>query len=215
MKNTNKKSNKSFDKTQANIISNAIIRNAKDINKSELNTSSLILIDICKLASHCSTYEFKAKGHTSYIKKELLRNENLYGSKSKTKSRINRLFECANSPVMRSIYGINQNEKQIKTTLDKLNLECQEDILNYKKLYTLDKHDNLIEKPSVEKPSVEQSNDKSKITDTEFLDNQLVAIKERDITDTDVLSKHINKLIAHMRILKEHGEVDTKKQLAK
>ena len=43
-----------FNKTEANVMSNKIIRNAKNINHSEANTSSLIMIDIITLASYCS-----------------------------------------------------------------------------------------------------------------------------------------------------------------
>ena len=127
-----------FNKTEANVISNKIIRNAKNINHSEANTSSLIMIDVVALASYCSSYDYIERAHTSYIKKEVTKDKSLYGSESETREKVKRLFELANSPVMRAIYGINQTEAQIRKTLKSLELETQEDIINYKKLYSVD-----------------------------------------------------------------------------
>jgi|TARA_R100001443_G_scaffold104468_1_gene113143 hypothetical protein len=210
-----------FNKTEANVISNKIIRNAKNINQSEANTSSLIMVDIVALASYCSTYDFSERGHTSYIKDEVTKNKKLYGTESETKSKVKRLFELANSPVMRAIYGINQSEAQIRKTLKALKLETQQDIINYKKLYSVDSLGNLIENPKAKasKDSEAKASKDSKakdsdanVSDNVYLDRVFNDIKDK-IVDTEALNIHIHKLVSLTRELKASGEADTKAEL--
>ena len=202
-----------FNKTEANVISNKIIRNAKNINKSEANTSSLIMVDIVSLASYCSTYDFSERGHTSYIKKEVTKNKSLYGTESETKSKVKRLFEVSNSPVMRAIYGINQSEAQIRKTLKALELETQQDIINYKILYSVDSLGNLIENPKAKasKDSEAKASD-ANVSDNVYLDRVFNDIKDK-IVDTEALNIHIHKLVSLTRELKASGEADTKAEL--
>jgi len=210
-----------FNKTEANVISNKIIRNAKNINKSEANTSSLIMVDIVSLASYCSTYDFSERGHTSYIKKEVTKNKSLYGTESETKSKVKRLFEVSNSPVMRAIYGINQSEAQIRKTLKALELETQQDIINYKILYSVDSLGNLIENPKAKaskdseakasKDSEAKDSD-ANVSDNVYLDRVFNDIKDK-IVDTEALNIHIHKLVSLTRELKASGEADTKAEL--
>ena len=210
-----------FNKTEANVISNKIIRNAKNINKSEANTSSLIIVDIVALASYCSTYDFSERSHTTYIKKEVTKNKSLYGTESETKSKVKRLFEVSNSPVMRAIYGINQSEAQIRKTLKALELETQQDIINYKKLYSVDSLGNLIENPKAKaskdseakasKDSEAKDSD-ANVSDNVYLDRVFNDIKDK-IVDTEALNIHIHKLVSLTRELKASGEADTKAEL--
>ena len=213
-----------FNKTEANVISNKIIRNAKNINQSEANTSSLIIVDIVALASYCSTYDFSERSHTTYIKKEVTKNKSLYGTESETKSKVKRLFELANSPVMRAIYGINQSEAQIRKTLKALKLETQQDIINYKKLYSVDSLGNLIENPKAKASKDSEAKDskaskdseanvsEANVSDNVYLDRVFNDIKDK-IVDTEALNIHIHKLVSLTRELKKSGEADTKAEL--
>jgi hypothetical protein len=208
-----------FNKTEANVISNKIVRNAKNINHAEANTSSLIMVDVIALASYCSSYDYVERGHTTYIKKEVTKNKSLYGSESATREKVKRLFEVSNSPVMRAIFGINQTEAQIRKTLKSLELETQEDIINYKKLYSVDKLGNLIENPKISKDSKESKDSKdsdvsidSDVSDSVFLDKVFNSIKDK-IVDTEALNVHIHKLVSLTRELKKLGEADTKETL--
>jgi hypothetical protein len=210
-----------FNKTEANVISNKIIRNAKNINQSEANTSSLIIVDIVALASYCSTYDFSERSHTTYIKKEVTKNKSLYGTESETKSKVKRLFEVSNSPVMRAIYGINQSEAQIRKTLKALKLETQQDIINYKKLYSVDSLGNLIENPKAKaskdskakaSKDSEANVSEANVSDNVYLDRVFNDIKDK-IVDTEALNIHIHKLVSLTRELKASGEADTKAEL--
>ena len=199
-----------FNKTEANVISNKIVRNAKNINHAEANTSSLIMVDVIALASYCSSYDYVERGHTTYIKKEVTKNKSLYGSESATREKVKRLFEVSNSPVMRAIFGINQTEAQIRKTLKSLELETQEDIINYKKLYSVDKLGNLIENPKISKDSKDSKD--SEVSDSVYLDKVFNSIKDK-IVDTESLNVHIHKLVSLTRELKKLGEADTKETL--
>ena len=210
-----------FNKTEAIVMSNKIIRNAKNINHSEANTSSLIMIDIITLASYCSGYDYSERSHTIYIKKEVTKDKSLYGTESATKEKIKRLFEVANSPVMRAIYGINQSEAQIRKTLKALELETQADIIKYKKLYSVDALGNLIENPKISKDSKDseakdskdsKDSDVSNVSDNVYLDKVFNDIKDK-VVDTEALGIHIHKLVSLTRELKKLGEADTKELL--
>ena len=210
-----------FNKTEANVMSNKIIRNAKNINHSEANTSSLIMIDIVTLASYCSGYDYSERSHTIYIKKEVTKDKSLYGTESATKEKIKRLFEVSNSPVMRAIYGINQSETQIRKTLKALELETQADIIKYKKLYSVDALGNLIENPKAKaskdskakaSKDSEANVSEANVSDNVYLDRVFNDIKDK-VVDTEALGIHIHKLVSLTRELKKLGEADTKEAL--
>ena len=203
-----------FNKTNANVIAGKIVRNAKEINIAENQTSSLIMVDIIELASYCSSYDYKDRTHTSYIKSEILKDKHLYGSKKATISKVNRLFECSNSPIMRAIYGENQTVNRVQKTLSDLKLDCQESILEYKKLYNIDSVGNLTEKPIKENVSSEIPENEIVFTDKEFCDNLFKQIEKRKVTDQKAIAILTSKLVAYSKILLEEGYKDTIKKVA-
>jgi hypothetical protein len=166
----------SFDKTQANVLVLKLASNSKHIIKATVQVESLIMCDVYLLGSYCSTYEYKAKGHTSHIKREL-KNKNLYGIKSN--AYINKLFQCSNSLLMREVFGINQTSNQIKSTLEKLKLHTRYAITEYIKAHELDDNGNVIAKPKVEKEDKPKEEKIENLNTAQFLDRIYQAINEK------------------------------------
>jgi hypothetical protein len=168
----------SFNKTQANVLVLKLAGNSKHIEKASVHIESLIMCDIYLLGSYCSTYDYKSKGHTSYIKSELI-SKNLYGSESNSKSYINRLFQCSNSLLMREVFGINQTSNQIKSTLEKLKLHTRYAILDYIKTHELTENGKVIAKPKVEKEDKPKAEKIENLNNAQFLDRIYQAINEK------------------------------------
>ena len=97
----------------------------------------------------------------------------------------------------------------------------QQDIINYKKLYTVDSLGNLIENPKAKaskdskakasKDSEAKDSD-ANVSDNVYLDRVFNDIKDK-IVDTEALNIHIHKLVSLTRELKASGEADTKAEL--
>ena len=168
----------SFDKTQANVLVLKLASNSKHIIKATVQVESLIMCDVYLLGSYCSTYEYKAKGHTSHIKREL-KNKNLYGTEKSSNAYINKLFQCSNSPLMREVFGINQNSNQIKSTLDNMKLKSRYAITEYIKAHELDDNGNVIAKPKVEKEDKPKEEKIENLNTAQFLDRIYQAINEK------------------------------------